>query len=303
LAQQKKRLIAEAVEPITLRQYESQIQHYRDFCRKRGHFLYPASLEVVEDCTVSLMFSGYPTVAVNMWSAIAYFQQSAGFERPVKSAALKALHLKATKLAALGANKPRDIIPLVCVRRFCGTEESETPRGIAAAALVTTGIRALLRCSELQRLKVEHITERDGMLLIDMGVRKNHNQRAAGIYLDPSKTGSLTCPVYWMKRHLAQRRAEGAKGGDYVFPAARGGKASPAVISSLLDMVVRGAPECRNLNISTHSLRISGAVFLMMAGFSATEIQIMGDWKSDVYLRYLRTLGLAVKQASTGMGL
>jgi hypothetical protein len=68
-------------------------------------------------------------------------------------------------------------------------------------------------------------------------------------------------------------------------------------------MVVRGAPECRDLNISTHSLRISGAVFLMMAGFSATEIQIMGDWKSDVYLRYLRTLGLAVKQASTGMGL
>ena len=67
----------------------------------------------MEDCTVSLMFSGYPTVAVNMWSAIAYFQQSAGFERPVKSAALKALHLKATKLAALGANKPRDIIPLV----------------------------------------------------------------------------------------------------------------------------------------------------------------------------------------------
>ena len=67
-------------------------------------------------------------------------------------------------------------------------------------------------------------------------------------YLDPSKTGSLTCPVYWMKRHLAQRRADGAKGGDYVFPAARGGKASPAVISSLLDMVVRGAPECRDLN-------------------------------------------------------
>jgi site-specific recombinase XerD len=303
LARQKKQLIAEAVEPITLRQYESQIQHYRDFCRKRGHFLYPASLEVVEDCTVSLMFSGYPTVAVNMWSAIAYYQQSAGFERPAKSAALKALHLKATKLAALGANKPRDIIPLECVRRFCGMKESETPRGIAAAALVTTGIRALLRCSELQRLKVEHITERDGMLLIDMGVRKNHKQRAAGIYLDPSKTGSLTCPVYWMKRHLAQRRADGAKGKDYVFPAARGGKASPAVISSLLDMVVRGAPECRDLNISTHSLRISGAVFLMMAGFSATEIQIMGDWKSDVYLRYLRTLGLAVKQASTGMGL
>jgi hypothetical protein len=59
--------------------------------------LYPAALEVVEDCMVSLMFSDIRR-AVNVWSAIAYFQQNAGFDRPVKSAALKALHLKATKL-------------------------------------------------------------------------------------------------------------------------------------------------------------------------------------------------------------
>ena len=179
-----------------------------------------------------------------MWSAIAYFQQSAGFERPVKSAALKALHLKATKLAALGANKPRDIIPLECVRRFCGMKESETPRGIAAAALVTTGIRALLRCSELQRLKVEHITERDGMLLID------ESQATGSRNLPrPVKNWQLDVPSALDEETFGtERRADGAKGGDYVFPAARGGKASPAVISSLLDMVVRGAPECRDLN-------------------------------------------------------
>ena len=303
LKEQKQKFVAEAIEPGTLRQYESQIAHYRDFCRRRGHYLYPASLDVVEDCTVSLMYSGFPSIAVNIWSAIAYFQQSLGFERPVKSAALKALHLKAAKLAALSAKKPRDTIPLVCIQRFCRSEVAKTPQGIAAAALVTTGIRALLRCAEVQKLKLEHITEQDGMLVIDMGVRKNHKQRAAAIYLDRSENGNMTCPVFWMKKHLAQRRAQGASSDDFVFPALRGGKASPATISALLDMVVRGAPECKNLNISTHSMRISGAVFLMMAGFSATEIQIMGDWKSDIYLRYLRTLGLAVKRASTGMGL
>jgi len=55
--------------------------------------------------------------------------------------------------------------------------------------------------------------------------------------------------------------------------------------------------------VQTCALPISGAVYLMMAGHSSTEIQIMGDWKSDVFLRYLRTLGLAVKRATTGMGL
>lgn len=174
------------------------------------------------------MFSGYPTVAVNMWSAIAYFQQSAGFERPVKSAALKALHLKATKLAALGANKPRDIIPLECVRRFCGMKESETPRGIAAAALVTTGIRALLRCSELQRLKVEHITERDGMLLIDesqaTGSRNlprpvKNWQLDVPSALDEETFGTETCR--WCKRRglcfSGGARGKSVTGGHLVF--------------------------------------------------------------------------------------
>ena len=88
-----------------------------------------------------------------------------------------------------------------------------------------------------------------------------------------------------------------------MFAAKRGGKVSPARIKELMEMVLGRAPECRGLKIATHSLRTTGAVLLMMAGFSSAEIQIMGDWKSDVFLRYLRTLGLAVKQATTGMGL
>lgn len=38
--------------------------------------------------------------------------------------------------------------------------------------------------------------------------------------------------------------------------------------------------------------------FFWSLGFA---LQIMGDWKSNVFLRYLRTLALAVIQATTGM--
>ncbi len=41
-AAHKKKFVAKAIEPATLRQYESQIAHYRDFGRKRGHFLIPS---------------------------------------------------------------------------------------------------------------------------------------------------------------------------------------------------------------------------------------------------------------------
>ena len=88
-----------------------------------------------------------------------------------------------------------------------------------------------------------------------------------------------------------------------MFVSKKGKMASPAIIKSMIDLVIQDSRECRGLNIATHSMRISGAVYLMMAGHSSTEIQIMGDWKSDVFLRYLRTLGLAVKRATTGMGL
>ena len=40
--------------------------------------------------------------------------------------------------------------------------------------------------------------------------------------------------------------------------------------------------------LSGHSLRIGGATQLMAAGFDATVIKLMGRWKSDCYMAYLR---------------
>jgi hypothetical protein len=41
---------------------------------------------------------------------------------------------------------------------------------------------------------------------------------------------------------------------------------------------------------------------MMAAGCTAAEIQVMGDWKTQVFLRYLRTFGLAAKELSKLMG-
>ena len=303
LKETKAQFVASAIEPITLRQYKSQIFHYETFCSARNLQAFPMVMEVVEDCTVALMYSGFPSIALNVWSAICYFQQSRGFVKPPKSAILKALHVKAEKMSALTAKKPRDAIPLTAIRKFCASREAKTKEGIAAVALVTVGIRALLRCNELQKLKLKHLSFREGMMVIDLGIRKNHRQRAACIFIERSGNEFGTCPVAWMEEHLRNRRREGAREEDSVFISKKGKVASPAVIKSMIDLVIRNASECRGLNIATHSMRISGAVYLMMAGHSSTEIQIMGDWKSDVFLRYLRTLGLAVKRATTGMGL
>jgi hypothetical protein len=194
LKQAKAEFIASAIEPATLRQYSSQIEHYKVFCGARKLPLYPVDMVVVEDCTVALMYANFSSVAVNMWSAICYFQEQRNFDRPKKSSVLRALHTKALKLAALSAQKLRDPIPLSAIRNFCEGRKTGEKEGIAAAALVTIVIRALLRCNELQKMRLEHVSMRDKLLMIDLGIRKNHKQRAAAIMVDPS--GRSTCPVF-----------------------------------------------------------------------------------------------------------
>ena len=51
-----------------------------------------------------------------------------------------------------------------------------------------------------------------------------------------------------------------------------------------------------------HSLRITGAVAMMRAGRTALEIQLLGNWKSDIFLRYLRTFILAADGLTVQMG-
>ena len=58
--------------------------------------------------------------------------------------------------------------------------------------------------------------------MLDMRIRKNHKQRAAPIFLDPSTSGTGTCPVAWLTRHLDNRRKQGATPEDDVFTAKRG---------------------------------------------------------------------------------
>ena len=42
------------------------------------------------------------------------------------------------------------------------------------------------------------------------------------------------------------------------------------------------------MNLSGHSLRIGGATEALIGGMTELQIRVMGDGKSDAYMRYLR---------------
>ena len=128
--------------------------------------------------------------------------------------------------------------------------------------------------------------------------------------LHPAAAGLDTLPDAVVLGHLLSAQAAAVQAVNSALPQI---EAAAALMAEALQgngrLVYAGAGSSALMAVAD-GLELGGTfgvsadrVLLMMAGFSATEIQIMGDWKSDIYLRYLRTLGLAVKRATTGMGL
>ena len=301
ILQMKKRYVDTALEPQTLATYKSLVKQYESFCLQTKATPCPAQMEVVENCTTWIMYSGKPSSAGNLWSAINSFQVQKGFPPLTKSNVLRTLHVKALKMAAQTAKPLRDPIPIEAIVAFCNTGSKSNASFAAKAAIVTVGCRALLRYKEMANLKIKDVSFINRQLKIELGTRKNRKQRAAPLHIDPSLNNSNSCPVVWMRRHLDFRLAQGAKPDDFVFTSKFGKIISYNTITEILQQVLKCGPYS-HLVVSSHSMRITGAVMMMMAGFDNLKIQIMGHWKSDIFLRYLRTIGIAAEQATTRMG-
>ena len=58
---------------------------------------------------------------------------------------------------------------------------------------------------------------------------------------------------------------------------------------------------CNNIRINTHSFRIGGATALSVAGYSDSQIQIIGRWNSNCFVRYLRLSSNYVSESAQKM--
>jgi site-specific recombinase XerD len=298
----KKEYVDSALEQSTIASYSSLISQYENFCAMAMCVPWPASMEKIEDCSTWMMYSGIPSSVTNLWSAVKFFQSMNGFaELPPKSEVLKKLHVKAQKLAAASAKPLRDPLPIDAIVKFCNSKSSSDFKFVSDAALITVGCRALLRYNEIAKLRIKDVTMQGQLLKLDLGTRKNHKERAPPIFIEKSDNLTNSCPVLWMQRHLDILRMKGAKPDDFLFTSKMGKQISNADVGSIVKEVAR-VGNCGHLTLSSHSMRITGAVMMMMAGFDDLQIQLMGDWKSMIFLRYLRTIGIAARKATTRMG-
>ena len=299
----KLRYVESSLEPSTLRNYASSAEGYEQFCVERGVAPWPLKMDLVEDYTVLIIYSEHYGTALNAWSGIKFFHLKRNYPDVTKSHVLKLLHVKAQKMMARNGTKLRDPMDIAYIRRFCiYRPKSLTVRQHTVfAALIAVGVRALLRPGELAKLKACHVKFYAKFMVIDLVTRKNAKQRAAPLYIDRSTSGSRACPVMLMERLFAMRRREAGWSEDaLVFTTDRGAPMTYTIMGNVVRQVMAG--DQSSLKLSAHSIRITGACLMMMAGFDTLEIQVMGDWKSNIFLRYLRTLALAGKKATDRMG-
>lgn len=292
-------------ESTTLVQYESHKKQYERYSRTLHLQPWPAEIRQLEEYMAWLIHSGRPGSIKGAWTSIMYFQSMQGRDKLQKSVTVKKLERAAEKALAERGHKPRDAFLSDMAKDYCvRTDENPSRERIMGAAILVVGMRGLLRAGEIMNLKFRHIQSRsDRYVQIDLVKRKNRVRGAAKIFIEAS--GNVTCPVRRLNEWLRVREREASCNlDDLVFSThmKKGTQLSYAIIKNL---VVKAAADAGyvDLNLSGHSLRIGGATEALIGGMTELQIRVMGDWKSDAYMRYLRGVEPAAAGATRLMGL
>lgn len=138
--------------------------------------------------------------------------------------------------------------------------------------MIVLGFTCGLRFSEITRIKLRDIREKNNKIVIDLGITKT--QRYEKVFLEKT---SKTWPVNELLKRLAITHKE-----EPIF-----GKYSINEFNTKLREVASNENWKNPQDFSSHSLRRGGANYLLKIGKSYAEILKWGRWTSDTALQYL----------------
>ena len=126
-------------------------------------------------------------------------------------------------------------------------------------------------------LLVQDVFLLDNILHISVKASKTDPFRSSTV-IRLSAFNGRTCPVTLFSQFSRSRVHHSGP----FFAFVNGSYLTRGRLSSMIQACFPGA------NINTHSFRIGGASAASSAGIADSSIQVLGRWRSDAYLRYLR---------------
>ncbi|ELR11800.1 phage integrase family protein [Acanthamoeba castellanii str. Neff] len=149
---------------------------------------------------------------------------------------------------------------------------------------------------ELAGLRLEDVKLGDGGLRMCIHKAKN-DQLSKGqlVFIEP--TGRATHLV-WLFQLFIQWRGHAP---GLLFMTVGSGVMSSSTISAVCQRMVMAAG--LSTQVSSHSLRISGATATIEGGMTTEQVMTIGGWRSDAVNSYLRARELPSMAVSRRMGL
>lgn len=126
------------------------------------------------------------------------------------------------------------------------------------------------------------------------------DQVRQGVTVNVFSTSSLCCPVNSLARFLEVRRKHGAKPSDPLFVDRDMSPVTRAVFLQWLSTVIARVG-LNPASYSGHSLRIGAATSASSAQLEDSLIRTLGRWKSDCFVRYIRTPDSDIQRAHLAM--
>jgi len=255
----------------------------------------------------------YSTIKIKLY-AIRAATMDEGFPNPLENKPTLARHMKGIK-ALRGATDSKEPLPPEAFRNILRQTEGRPILLRAAALAIVIGFFFLLRISEFAArdkwymevfilLRQDVTFFQNGQLCawdhplvdaVELHIRGSKtDQRKQGCRRMQQASGdSILCPVRCMVEWFALTEGSAIPSNAPLFsiPQGRDGLEWRVLTRETVTLLMKGAAvDCglKPKHVATHSIRISGATALLIAGVPAEVVKIMGRWISNAFIGYTR---------------
>ena len=157
--------------------------------------------------------------------------------------------------------------------------------GFLRVSEFTTPTQTAYDCTEHLSLRDIAVNSRHSPHLLRITIKQSKTDPfRKGVHLFLGKTGTQICPINAIMPYLAIR---GAQAGP-LFITKEGKHLTRQLFSSHLNTILEEM-KIDTSKYNTHSFRIGAATSAKEAGISDAHIQMLGRWKSQAYMQYIRT--------------
>lgn len=237
--------------------------------------------------------SGYsPSSIVSYTSALGYAHKLAGCENPVASFLIQKMLAGVTRLSpSVDSRLPITTIILSSLINSLTSTVSNLYHRVLTRAMLVFSFYGLMRIGEITSSKgdqpainLSQIQLTSNRVVVTISKFKHNLHRQPFQIVMPKQSDQSICPVYAITNYLLLR---GFQPGP-LFCHPDGAPISRAFFATKLKQTLIFAGFNPAL-YKSHSLRIGGASHYAELGYSDAQIRFLGRWKSDAFIRYIRS--------------